>query len=105
MAGSLESLYQALDLGFSVGFDGNATYTGTPPGEPFPLTDLIEKTPLDRLVIETDSPYLTPMPNRGKRNTPASAILTARFIARTKNVSFEELVEQTDKNVYTIFNL
>ncbi len=105
MAGSLESLYQALDLGFSVGFDGNTTYAGTPPGEPLPLTDLIEKTPLERLVIETDSPYLTPMPDRGKRNTPASAILTARFIARIKNVSFEEIVEQTDKNVYTIFNL
>jgi len=103
MAGSLENLKEALNLGFYMGFDGNSMYEGLPPNEPLPLRELIEYTPLDRIVIETDSPYLTPPPNRGKRNEPGNAIITAQFIAKLKNVPFEKLVEQTDKNVYTIF--
>lgn len=103
MAGSIESLKTALDMGFYVGFDGNATYEGVAPGEPLALRELIEYTPLDRIVIETDSPYLTPIPHRGKRNEPAYAILVGQFVARTKNVPLETLVEQTDKNVYNIF--
>ncbi|HSA84117.1 MAG TPA: TatD family hydrolase [Patescibacteria group bacterium] len=103
MAGSLESLKETLHLGFSVGFDGNSMYEGLPPDEPLPLTDLIKVTPLDRIVVETDSPYLAPLPHRGKRNEPAYAIIVAQFLAKIKNVTFEELVEQTDKNVYNIF--
>ena len=104
-AGTKEVLYAALDLGFSIGFDGNSTYKGLAPGETVALPDLIELTPLDRIVIETDAPYLTPVPHRGERNEPKYAILTARFIADLKGISYEKLVEQTDKNVYTIFRL
>ncbi|MBI5122723.1 TatD family hydrolase [Candidatus Roizmanbacteria bacterium] len=104
MAGSLKSLKTALDLGFYVGFDGNSMYGGLPPNEPLKLRELIEYAPLDRIVIETDSPYLTPPPNRSKRNEPSNAIITAQFIAKLKHVPFEKLVEQTDKNVYTIFS-
>lgn len=93
----------ALDLGFSFGFDGNSTYKGLAPGETVELKELISLTPLDRIVIETDAPYLTPVPHRGKRNEPKYAILTGHFIADIKGVSFENLVEQTDRNVYTIF--
>jgi TatD DNase family protein len=93
----------ALDLGFSFGFDGNSTYKGLAPGETVELRELIALTPLDRIVIETDAPYLTPVPHRGKRNEPKYAILTGRFIADIKGISFEKLVEQTDRNVYTIF--
>lgn len=103
MAGSKEALKDVLDLGFSVGFDGNSMYEGLPPDEPELLTELIKATPLDRIVIETDSPYLTPLPHRGARNEPAYAIIVAQFVAKLKNVSLEELVEQTDKNVYNIF--
>lgn len=103
MAGSIASLQQALDLGFYVGFDGNSMYDGIAPGEPLALTELIKHAPLDRIVIETDSPYLTPLPHRGKRNEPAYAIITAQFVSELKHVSIEELMEQTDKNVYTIF--
>ncbi len=104
MAGSLESLKQALDMGFYVGFDGNSMYEGLPPDEPVELTELISYTPLDRIVIETDSPYLSPLPHRGKRNEPSYAIITARFIADIKQISLEKLIEQTDNNVYTIFS-
>lgn len=104
MAGSIESLTSALDLGFYVGFDGNTMYGGIPPGEPLSLTELVIHTPLDRIVIETDSPYLTPLPHRGSRNEPAYAIMVGKFIAQLKHISFEKLIEETDKNVYTIFS-
>lgn len=104
MAGSIESLKQALDLGFYVGFDGNSMYDGLPPDEPLPLKELIKYTPLERLVVETDSPYLTPLPHRGKRNEPANAIIVAKYIAELKHVSLEKVIEQTDKNVYNIFS-
>jgi len=103
MAGSLASLKAVLDLGFYVGFDGNSMYDGLPPGEPLALQALLQHAPLDRIVIETDSPYLAPLPHRGKRNEPSYAILIARFLAELKHISLEQLVEQTDKNVYTIF--
>ncbi len=104
MAGSLESLKAVLDLRFYVGFDGNSMYEGLPPGEPLELQELIKAAPLNRIVIETDSPYLTPLPHRGQRNEPAYAIIVGQFIAKLKKVSLEELVEQTDKNIYTIFS-
>ena len=102
-AATMEVHKDALNLGFSIGFDGNSTYKGLAPGETVALPDIIDATPIDRLVIETDAPYLTPIPHRGKRNEPQYAILTAKFVAERKGISYEELVEQTDKNVYTMF--
>lgn len=103
-AGSVEVLKRALNLGFYIGYDGNITYKGLAPGETVSLSELAKLTPLDRIVIETDSPYLTPIPHRGKRNEPKHAIITAKFVAGLKGVSFENLVEQTEKNVYNIFS-
>ncbi len=103
-AGNMDLLKGALDLGFAIGFDGNTTYKGLAPGETVELPEIARYTPLDRIIIETDSPYLTPIPHRGKRNEPQYAIIIARFIAKLKHISFETLVEQTDKNVYTIFS-
>lgn len=103
-AGSKEVLRNALDLGFFIGFDGNITYKGLAPGETVSLSDLAKETPLERLVVETDSPYLTPIPHRGKRNTPSYVIITAKYIAQLKDTTYEKFVEQTTKNVYTIFN-
>jgi TatD DNase family protein len=102
-AGTRGVLKDALDLGFSIGFDGNSTYKGLAPGETVELAELIKLTPLDRIVIETDAPYLTPIPHRGKRNEPKYILLTTHFIAACKGISFETLMEQTDKNVYTMF--
>lgn len=102
-AGDKTFLKNALDLGFSIGFDGNSTYKGLAPGETVELRELAKLTPLDRMVIETDAPYLTPIPHRGKRNEPQYVILTAQFLADLKGISYEDLVEQTDRNVYTIF--
>jgi TatD DNase family protein len=103
-AGDMDILKSALQMGFAIGFDGNTTYKGLAPGETIELKQLAVYTPLDRIVIETDSPYLTPNPHRGKRNEPKYAIITAQYIANLKQISFEDLVAQTDKNVYTIFS-
>lgn len=103
-AGTKELLSDALNLGFSIGYDGNVLYKGLAPGEAVTLSELVTFTPLDRIVIETDSPFLTPPPHRGKRNEPAYVMITGAYIAKLKGVSFENLIEQTDKNVYTIFN-
>ncbi len=103
-AGDREFLKNTLELGFCIGFDGNITYKGLAPRETVELRELALMTPLDRIVIETDAPYLTPVPYRGQRNIPQHAILTAKFIADLKGISYEKLVEQTDRNVYTIFS-
>jgi TatD DNase family protein len=103
-AGSEQVMRDALDLGFYIGFDGNVTYKGIAKGETTDLKALAKLVPLDRLVVETDSPYLTPHPHRGERNEPAYVIIVAEFLAELKDVSYQTVVEQTDKNVYTIFS-
>ncbi len=103
MSGDLEFLKKVLDLGFYVGFDGNITYEGLAPGEETKLTELIKQTPIDRIVTETDSPYLTPQPYRGSRNIPEYVIIVGQFIAGVKGVSFDKIEEQTTKNAGKIF--
>ena len=103
MSGNVEFLKNVLDLGFYVGFDGNITYEGIAPGEDTSLSDLVRHAPLDRIVVETDSPYLTPVPYRGKRNEPAYAIMVGKHIASLKGCSPETVNEQTTKNVFAIF--
>ncbi|MEM4736947.1 MAG: TatD family hydrolase [Nitrososphaeria archaeon] len=102
-AATEEVLKDALDLGFFIGFDGNITYKGLAPGETVELKELVKLTPIDRIVTETDSPFLTPHPYRGTRNLPEYVLIVGEYIARLKNIDFEILVEQTTQNVYTIF--
>lgn len=102
-AATAEVHKKALEMGFFVGFDGNITYPGLAPGESVTLSELAEKTPFDRILIETDSPYLTPIPHRGKRNEPKYAIITAEYIANLKAVPVQELMEQTIKNARVVF--
>lgn len=104
-AGSIEILKQALNLGFYIGFDGNITYSGLAPGEDTDLKDLVKYTPLDRIAVETDSPFLTPEPKRGSRNMPEYVIITAKFIASTKGLSFEEIEAKTTANAIKVFSL
>jgi TatD DNase family protein len=103
MSGDISFLKNVLQRGFYVGFDGNITFEGIAPGETIALSELVAYAPLDRIVVETDSPYLTPVPHRGKRNEPKNVIITAQYIAALKQTFFEHVVDQTTKNVYTIF--
>lgn len=105
MSGDLEHLKNVLDLGFFVGFDGNITYKGLAPGENTALSSLVKAAPIDRIVIETDSPYLTPEPYRGKRNEPKYAIIVRDEIAKIKGVTIEEVETVTTQNTQKLFNL
>lgn len=104
-AGDMETLTGALDLGFSIGFDGNITYPGLAPKETVRISDLARATPLDRIVTETDSPFLTPIPFRGTRNTPSHVIIVGKFLADLKGVSFDEINEITTENAKKLFNI
>ena len=68
------------------------------------LRDVVKKLPLDRLLIETDSPYLAPVPYRGKTNQPAYVTAVADAIAQVKNISVTELADATTANFYSLFN-
>jgi len=105
MSGDIDFLKRVLDLGFYVGFDGNITYDGLPPGEDTLLTDLVKETPLDKLVTETDSPFLTPAPYRGRRNEPSYVIIVGQSLAKIKGVSFEKMAQKTTENAHNLFNI
>lgn len=104
-AGTKEVLKSALDMGFYIGFDGNITYKGIAQGETTTLFDLVLDTPVERIVSETDSPFLTPIPHRGSRNTPEYVILVGKFIARIKNILPKELDKQTTANAAAVFKI
>lgn len=104
-AGSMEVLKSALDLGFYIGFDGNITYDGIAKGETTDLKELCKYIPIDRIVTETDAPYLTPQLHRGSRNEPSYVIITGEFIANLKDISFEEFDKQTTRNAKKVFNI
>jgi len=89
---------QALDLGFYISFSGTITFKNTPY-----LQEVAKKMPLDRLLIETDAPYLAPHPHRGKPNVPAYVRYTAEHIANLRQISLEEFAEQTSTNFFNLF--
>lgn len=104
-SGGIEHLKKVLKLGFYVGFDGNITYKGIPKGEEVELSRLVEYTPLDRIVSETDAPFLTPQPHRGERNLPVYVIIVGRAIAKIKGLPEELVRTKTVKNANSLFNL
>ncbi len=105
MSGNVEFLKQVLDLGFYVGFDGNITYEGIAKGEDTPLSELVKQTPIERIVTETDAPYLTPEPHRGSRNLPSYVIIVRDFIAKIKGISKNEVEAITSDNATKLFKL
>lgn len=104
-AGNIEYLEKVLEMGFYVGFDGNITYEGLAPGEDTSLSELVKYTPLEKLITETDSPYLTPVPYRGFRNEPSYVIIVGETIAKIKNTSFDEVDKVTKDNARKIFKI
>ena len=67
--------------------------------------EIIKFLPLEKIMVETDAPYVAPAPYRGKRNEPAYVIEVAKKLAEIKGISFEEVCEQTTENVKKVFNL
>ena len=87
-----------LERGFYLSFDGNITYGSS-------LDDVIFEVPLERIMIETDSPFLTPVPYRGQRNEPAYLIEVAKQIAKIKNIPLVEVEKITENNAKTVFKV
>lgn len=90
---------KALDLGFYISFSGIVTFKSAEQ-----VQEVARKTPIDRILVETDAPYLAPVPLRGKTNEPAYVKHTAQFVADLQQVSYETLAEQTTRNFFTLFN-
>lgn len=98
--GQVSHAKAALDLGFLVSFAGNITY---PKAQN--IRDAAAVVPLDRFLIETDSPYLAPVPHRGKRNEPSYVVETARQIGDLRGVSREEIGRISGENFFRFFGL
>lgn len=90
----------ALDLGFYISFSGIVTFSNAKL-----IQEVAKKMPLDRMLIETDSPYLAPVPFRGKTNQPAYVRYVAEYIAQLRNMDVVEFAEQTTSNFFTLFNV
>jgi TatD DNase family protein len=98
--GGWEQARRSLEMGFLVSFAGNLTY---PKAQP--LRDVAAKLPLDGVLVETDAPWLAPMPDRGKRNEPAWVARTAETLAQALGVQPAELAVATTKNFERLFGL
>lgn len=98
--GSTEHARRALDMGFIISFAGNVTF---PKAQS--IRDAAQFVPLDRMLIETDSPYLAPIPHRGQRNEPAFVIEVARHIGQLRGSPAEVIGRQTAENFSRFFKL
>ncbi|MHB9074289.1 MAG: TatD family hydrolase [Desulfobaccales bacterium] len=98
--GSLDEARAFLDLGFYLSFSGTLTYP-----KAGPLREVAKHAPLDRILVETDCPYLPPQPWRGKRNEPAYVVTTAQQLADTRGLTLEEVAAHTWANTLAVFGL
>jgi TatD DNase family protein len=98
--GSVEHMRRGLDLGFMISFAGNITFPKVQS-----IREAAQMVPVDRMLIETDSPYLAPIPHRGKRNEPAFVLETARQIGSLRGLAVEEVGARTAENFYRFFRL
>lgn len=98
-SGTSDILEKALSTNFYISYTGGVTFKNST------TDDLVANTPVERLLLETDSPFITPVPFRGKRNEPSYVIHTAKRIAEIKGISVEKLAEITTENARHLFGL
>ena len=96
--GTLEEAKKYLDLGFYLGFNGILTFTSQ-------YDEIVKYVPLEKILLETDAPYLTPVPMRGKRNEPLYVKHVARKVAELKGMDYDEVAKQTFENTKSLFKL
>jgi len=99
-SGDWDHARRSMELGFLISFAGNLTYP-----KALALRDVAAQVPLDRLLVETDAPFLAPVPNRGRRNEPAWVADTAAVLAGLKGVTVDEIGSATTKNFERLFGL
>jgi TatD DNase family protein len=100
--GSWEDAESCLELGLHLSFAGMVTFTNKTLD---PLREVAARVPLDRLLVETDSPYLTPHPHRGQTNEPARVALTAARLAEIRGMTFTQFAQITTANARSLFSL
>lgn len=98
--GSAETAKECIEMNFLISLGGPVTFKNAKKPK-----EVAKEVPLDKLLVETDCPYLTPHPFRGKRNEPSYVKLVAEEIAKLKELSFEEVADQTTKNAKRIFRI
>jgi TatD DNase family protein len=97
--GGRDLAFKAMELGLYIGFTGILTFKN---GQD--LRDIAKVLPAERILVETDSPYLAPLPCRGKRNEPSYVVNTAKVLAETRGVSEDEIAHQTTDNFFRLFS-
>ena len=97
-ASNLELANKLINLNYHLSFTGLITFAKE-------LNEVIKNIPFDKIMIETDSPYLTPIPNRGKRNEPYMVKYIAKEIAKIKNITIDEVANQTSKTAKAFFGI
>ena len=103
--GALEQAKKYIDLGFYVSFSGVVTFPPRKGETAGAYDEIIKNIPLEKILIETDCPYVAPIPHRGKRNEPQYVKYVAQKIAEIRGVSFEEVAEQTTQNAKNLFKI
>lgn len=98
-SGSLETAKEYIKMGFLLGVNGVITFKNCN------LKEVIKQVDLSNIILETDSPYLTPVPYRGKQNNPIHILDIAKFICEFKNISLSELSNITNNNIKNLFNI
>lgn len=98
--GSWETAQAAMDLGFYISFSGIVTFKNAQA-----LKEVAKRVPLERMLIETDSPYLAPVPHRGKTNEPGLVKYVAEEIARLRGTTLEQVASETRRNFFELFKL
>lgn len=93
------TLHKALEMGFHVSFTGNITFKKSM------LNEIVQMAPIERILLETDSPYMTPVPHRGKRNEPLFVNYIAEKISDIKSIPIEEVIKMTTANAKRLFRL
>ena len=97
---SKEMARQFLDMGFYIGIGGVVTFKNAKT-----LKEVASYTPLDRIVLETDCPYLSPEPNRGKRNSSLNLNYVAEALSQIKGINKEELIAVTEENARQLYRM
>jgi len=98
--GNYQAACAYLDLGFYLSFTGIITFKNADA-----LRDVVSKVPLERMLVETDCPYLTPVPHRGRRNEPAYVRFVAETMAKVKHIAVDLVAEATTANVKQLFRI
>lgn len=98
-SGSKEEAFKIIDMGFHIGIGGVLTFKTSH------LDEIVKAIPIEKIVLETDDPYLTPVPHRGERNEPSYVTLVAEKLASILNYTIEETIEVTTNNALSIFDI